>query len=36
MFDSSIKLSEALLLALSYMVFVFVGYLMGRYFHKEA
>ena len=35
MFESQIKLSEGILLAFSYMVFLIIGYIMGRYFHKQ-
>ena len=35
MFSSEIKLYEGLLLAFTYLLFVGIGYLMGRQIHKE-
>jgi len=35
MFDSQIKLYEGLLLALSYLIFIFIGYAMGRYIKEK-
>ena len=35
MFSSDIKLYEGILLAFSHLMFTFIGYLMGRYVHKD-
>ena len=35
MFNSQIKLYEGLILAFTYLIFAFIGYLMGRYIHKD-
>ena len=35
MLNSDVKLYEALVLALIFLMFTFIGYLMGRYIHKE-